>query len=67
MRRCGLRVSEVRNGRWEAIALTQGTLRVNNSKGQVDRMVYTGWGREAPLPSSVSGGGQRVSILPNLI
>ena len=47
--------------------MTQGTLRVNNSKGQVDRMVYTGWEREVPLPSSVSGGGQRVSILPHLI
>ena len=47
--------------------MTQGTLRVHNSKGQVDRMVYTGWGRAVPLPSSVSGGGQRVSILSNLI
>jgi integrase len=36
----GLRVSEVRNLRWEAIDMTQGTLRVHNSKGQVDRMVY---------------------------
>ena len=44
--------------------MTQGTLRVNNSKGQADRMVYTGQEREVPLPSSVSGGGQRVSILP---
>jgi integrase len=33
MLRCGLRVSEVSNLRWEAIAMTQGTLRVNNSKG----------------------------------
>jgi integrase len=40
MLRCGLRVSEVSNLRWEAIAMTQGTLRVHNSKGQVDRMVY---------------------------
>ena len=39
MLRCGLRVSEVRNGRWEAIAMTQGTLRVHNRKGPVDRMV----------------------------
>jgi len=67
MLRCGLRVSEVSNLHWEAIDMTQGTLRVNNSKGQVDRMVYTGWGREVPLPSSVSGGGQRVSILSNLL
>ena len=39
MLRCGLRVSEVSNVRWEAIAMTQGTLRVHNRKGQVDRMV----------------------------
>jgi integrase len=39
MLRCGLRVSEVRNGRWEAIAMTQGTLHVHNRKGPVDRMV----------------------------
>src|SRR5262249_44665460 len=64
MLRCGLRVSEVSNLRWEAIAMPQGTLRVHNRKGPVDRMVYTGWGREVSLPSSVSGGGQRVSILP---
>jgi integrase len=39
MLRYGLRVSEVSNLRWEAINITQGTLRVHNSKGQVDRMV----------------------------
>ena len=67
MLRCGVRVSEVSNLLWEAIDMPQGTLRVNNNKGQVDRMVYTGWRREVPLPSSVSGGGQRVSILPHLL
>jgi site-specific recombinase XerD len=40
MLRCGLRVSEVSNLRWEAIDMTQGTVRVNTSKGQVDRVVY---------------------------
>jgi site-specific recombinase XerD len=40
MLRCGLRVSEVSHLRWEAIDMAQGTLRVNNSKGQVDRVVY---------------------------
>jgi len=40
MLRCGLRVSEVSHVRWEAIDMAQGTLRVNNSKGQVDRVVY---------------------------
>ena len=40
MLRCGLRVSEVSGGRWSAIDLGQGTLRVDNSTGQVDRGVY---------------------------
>jgi len=40
MLRCGLRVSEASGVRWSAIDLRQGTLRVDNSKGQVDRVVY---------------------------
>ena len=40
MLRCGLRVSEVSGLRWSAIDVVQGTLRVDNSKGQVDRVVY---------------------------
>jgi integrase len=36
---CGLCVREGNNVRWEAIAMPQGTLRVHNRKGQVDRMV----------------------------
>ena len=40
MLRCGLRVSEVSSLRWTALDMTQGTLRVNNGKGQVDRVVY---------------------------
>jgi site-specific recombinase XerD len=40
MLRCGLRVSEVSGLSWPAIDLGHGTLRVNNSKGQVDRVVY---------------------------
>jgi integrase len=39
MLRCGLRVREVSNVRWEAIDMTQGTLRVHNRKGPVDRLV----------------------------
>ena len=35
-----IRVSEVSGVRWSAIDLGQGTLRVDNSKGQVDRVVY---------------------------
>ena len=40
MLRCGLRVSAVSGLLWSAINLGQGTLRVDNSKGQVDRVVY---------------------------
>jgi integrase/recombinase XerD len=40
MLRCGLRVGEVTILTWAAIDWTQGTIRVNNSKGRVDRVVY---------------------------
>src|SRR4029450_3372501 len=40
MLRCGLRVSEVSGLPWSAIDLGQGTRRLDNSKGQVDRVVY---------------------------
>jgi site-specific recombinase XerD len=40
MLRCGLRVGEVSRLSWSAIDLTQGTVRIDNSKGHVDRVVY---------------------------
>jgi integrase/recombinase XerD len=40
MLRCGLRVGEVTRLFWAAIDWTQGTIRVNDSKGRVDRVVY---------------------------
>src|SRR2546428_5824265 len=40
MLRCGLRVGEVASLPWSAIDWTQGTIRVDNSKGRVDRVVY---------------------------
>ncbi len=40
MLRCGLRVSEVGNLPWSALDFTQGTVRIDNSKGQVDRVAY---------------------------
>jgi site-specific recombinase XerD len=40
MLRCGLRVSEVNRLPWSAVDLEGGTLRVDNGKGQVDRVVY---------------------------
>ncbi len=40
MLRCGLRVSEVCELTWDAIDFDDGTARINNGKGQVDRIVY---------------------------
>ena len=40
MLRCGLRVGEATTLPWSAIDWPQGTIRVNNSKGRVDRVVY---------------------------
>lgn len=40
MLRCGLRVGEVSRLLWSALDLTRGTVRVENSKGHVDRVVY---------------------------
>jgi site-specific recombinase XerD len=40
MLRCGLRVGEVGALTWPAIHTKAGTIRIDNSKGQVDRVVY---------------------------
>jgi site-specific recombinase XerD len=40
MLRCGLRVSEVSGLPWSAIDFAHGTLRIDTSKGHVDRVVY---------------------------
>jgi site-specific recombinase XerC len=40
MLRCGLRVGEVSALTWPAIHTKAGTIRIDNSKGQVDRVVY---------------------------
>jgi integrase/recombinase XerD len=40
MLRCGLRVSEVSHLAWAALDFAQGTVRIDHSKGQVDRVVY---------------------------
>ena len=40
MLRCGLRVSEVSHVTWEDIDVHAKSIRINNSKGQVDRVVY---------------------------
>jgi integrase/recombinase XerD len=40
MLRCGLRVSEVCRLTWQAVDLQAATVRVNDGKGQVDRIAY---------------------------
>ncbi len=40
MLRCGLRVSEVAHLQWTDLDSVSGTVRINNSKGQVDRVLY---------------------------
>lgn len=40
MLRCGLRVSEVRRLSWSAVNWEHSSLRIDNGKGQVDRVVY---------------------------
>jgi site-specific recombinase XerD len=40
MLRCGLRVSEACSLTWDACDLEAGTLRINDGKGHVDRVVY---------------------------
>ena len=40
MLRCGLRVSEACALTWEAVDLQAGTVRINQGKGRVDRVVY---------------------------
>ncbi len=41
MLRCGLRVGEVRHLTWSAVNWEAGSVRIDNAKGQVDRIVYT--------------------------
>lgn len=40
MLRCGLRVGEVSRLTWSTLNWEQGTIRIDNSKGRVDRVVY---------------------------
>jgi site-specific recombinase XerD len=49
MLRCGLRVSEVGHLTWEDIDVHARTIRITNSKGQLDRVVYVAPDVEPPL------------------
>ena len=49
MLRCGLRAGEARTLPWAAINWEQGTIRIDNSKGAVDRVVYFSSDVEATL------------------
>jgi integrase len=49
MLRCGLRVSEVSHLIWEDIDVHARTIRITNSKGQVDRVVYVAPDVEPPF------------------
>jgi site-specific recombinase XerD len=49
MLRCGLRVSEVGHVTWADVDFHARTIRINNSKGHVDRVVYVAPDVEPPL------------------
>ena len=64
MLRCRLRVSEVSNLLWAATDMAQGTLRVNTSKGQGDRVglsVPRCRHRSAPV-ARAPGGGESLGV-----
>jgi len=65
MLRCGLRVSEVCRLTWQAIDLQAATLRVNNGKGQVDRIAYISPDLEKTLALWHERSGQSHYLFPS--
>jgi site-specific recombinase XerD len=64
MLRCGLRVSEVSHVTWADIDVHAKTIRINNSKGQVDRVVYLAPDVEQSLTRWRSRGSAQRYVFP---
>ena len=65
MLRCGLRVSEVCRLTWQAVDLQAATVRVNNGKGQVDRIAYISPDLEKTLALWHERNGQSQYLFPS--
>ena len=65
MLRCGLRVSEVAHLQWTDIDAAAGSLRVNNSKGQVDRILYLSPDVASTLSLWQRVGGDKTWLFPS--
>lgn len=65
MLRCGLRVSETCALKWEDIDQLQQTLRVNNGKGEVDRIAYLSPDVERSLKLWKSRNSKSVYLFPS--
>ncbi|HEX8092007.1 MAG TPA: tyrosine-type recombinase/integrase [Blastocatellia bacterium] len=65
MLRCGLRVSEVCRLTWQAVDLQAATVRVNNGKGQVDRIAYISPDLEKSLAVWQERSGQSQYLFPS--
>ena len=65
MLRCGLRVSEVCRLTWQAVDLQASTVRVNNGKGQVDRIAYISPDLEKTLALWHERSGQSQYLFPS--
>jgi len=65
MLRCGLRVSEVCRLTWQAIDLQSATVRVNNGKGQADRIAYISPDLEKTLALWQERSGQSQYLFPS--
>jgi site-specific recombinase XerD len=64
MLRCGLRVSEAISLKWEDLDFDGGTLRINNSKGQMDRIVYLSPDLETTLRQWAAGPKKSFFLFP---
>lgn len=65
MLRCGLRVSEACSLRWDDCDLSAGTIRVNDGKGRVDRVVYVSPDLERELKAWHARTGSTPHLFPS--